>query len=301
MLVVNGKPLNLTDPKSDQERRVAKELAQLVEDYKLAEGGTVSIVYPKEYIKINKFNPSRPFRPASLKISFRDVVRNATGTEDWRWAEREDNGKNNIGKVYSPSSKIFTGSWQLGLAQSDLLYFLLKISSRMEGGANAAEGKRPYMVIENKVKDATEFGNKEVEAAYISMNLFKEMSEEKVREFAKLIGVDSIGEQSILRKTVHSILSKDKFAYKKLSEFLGVKKTDPDADTIKEAMTLAFKAISSGVLELRGKDYVFAIDGELKDQPLFGTGNKPEKEKALAVFLSKNQKEFELLSSLCVE
>jgi len=300
MLIVNNKILNLTDPKTEQEKRVSKELAQLVEDYKLSEGNIVSVVYPKEYIKENKNNKSRPYKPASFKISYRDVLRTPSGTEDWRFAERVDPGKNDIGSNYSPAGNIFTGSWQLGIESADLLYFLLNISSRMEGGKNASNGKRPYMVVENKVADAKAFASKEIEIAYIKLSILQDMSEEKLRTFAKQVGINTAETEdlSLLRKTTYGIVSIDKDGYKKVSAFMGVKSTPVESELMKDAMELAFKAISTGVLELRKNEYVFT-GGDQKDQPFFNTGNKPDKEKQLATFLAKSPVEFDLLSELC--
>jgi len=300
MLIVNNRILNLTDPKTEQEKRVAKELAQLVEDYKLSEDAVVSIVYPKGYITANKHNPSRPHKPASFKISYRDVLRTPTGTEDWRFAERVDPGKNDIGNNYSPAGNMFTGSWQLDIGQADLLYFLLNISSRMEGGKNASNGKRPYMVVENKVADAQAFADKEIESAVIKMSILKEMNEVKLRAFAKSIGISTADSEdlALLRKTTYGIVSIDKDGYKKVSAFLGTKPTQVDSEIMKDAMELAFKAISTGVLELRKNEYVFT-GGDQKDQPFFNTGNKPDKEKQLATFLAKSPVEFDSLSELC--
>ena len=302
MLIVNNKILNLTDPKTEQEKRVARELAQLVADYKLEEGKIVSIVYPKEYIKANKDNPSRPYRPASFKISYRDVLRTATGSEDWRFAERVDPGKNDIGQNYSPNGNVFTGSWQLGLGQADLLYFLLNISSRMEGGKNTASKKRPYMVVENKVVDAQNFAEKELESAYLRITLFKDLTEEKLRAFAKHIGLNSFEteETDILKKTLYTIVSADKNGYKKLSSFVGGKKAAQNDEDIKEFSELAVAAISKGVIELQKTQYVY-MSGALAGQPLFNTGNKTQKEKALALFLSNSPEETETLKALCAE
>ena len=72
MLIVNGIALNLEQPVTVLEKRVKSEMAELKRQYGLGEGRSVTLAYPKEYLRPNKANGGKIDRPASFKIQFRD-------------------------------------------------------------------------------------------------------------------------------------------------------------------------------------------------------------------------------------
>jgi len=303
MLILNNQILNLSEPKKAIEVRIAKELKDLIEKYKLEEGNTVSIVYPKEYFKPNKHNPGKPFKPASFKISFRDVVRGNTGTEQWRWASGVDTNKEGDVNRYYPTSHMFNGSWQFGLAEADLLYFLVNFSSRLKGGKNDKENKRPYMEIENKVGDAEAFAATIRMKAFIDSTIFdpEKLSDKKLVEYAKLIGINNAETEvpAILRKTVHSIISADKKGHEKLKAFLAPQ-AKPKAD-LTEFSDLVAKAIADEKIEFADGKWIWANNAH-KGTVLCATKNSGEKpEDQLAVFLSKSATAVEAINAALAE
>lgn len=303
MLVVNNKILNLSEPKTSTEVRIAKELRELIEKYKLEDGNTVSIVYPKEYFKQNKHNPGKPYKPASFKISFRDVVRGNTGTEQWRWASGVDSTRDGEPSRYYPTSHMFNGSWQFGLAEADLLYFLINFSSRLKGGKNDKEGKRPYMEIENKVSDAQAFADTMLHDSYIKMTIFdpEKMSDKKLVEYAKTLGISSAENDApvILRKTVFGIISADKKGYDKLKAFLGPKEqVNEDMAPFNE---LIDRALNNHIIELADNKWVWA-NGDHKGKVICAVGSKNAKaDEQLALFLSKSKTAVEALTEALAE
>lgn len=303
MLVVNNKILNLSEPKTSTEVRIAKELKELIEKYKLEDGNTVSIVYPKEYFKQNKHNPGKPYKPASFKISFRDVVRGNTGTEQWRWASGVDSTRDGEPSRYYPTSHMFNGSWQFGLAEADLLYFLINFSSRLKGGKNDKEGKRPYMEIEDKVGDAEAFGETIRKKAFVDSTIFDadKLSDKKLIEYAKAIGINSADTDApaILRRTVHSITSADKRGYEKLKAFLGPK--EPKNEDLAPFFELVNKALTEQVIELVENKWVWA-GGDHKGKTICAVSSKNKNhEEQLALFLSKSEAAVEALKETLPE
>ena len=92
----------------------------------------------------------------------------------------------------------------------------------------------------------------------------------------------------------------DKNGADKVKEFMGSgKKSGSDQDSVKEAMTVVYKAISTEVIELNSKNEYIYLKGEKAGKALFAVGNKADKEKALAVFLSKSKKDLEELTAAC--
>ena len=206
--------LNLDEPKTNIEKETLARIEQIKDDYKLREGGHVVFVYPKVLIHKNPLNGNKVDKPASIRLQFRDIVRERTGAVEWRWYETSSGSKEQGDLRYTPPQIFFTGSLSLGEEHADLIFFLLDIYSHTEGGKNWSQNKAVYIAVDDKLKDAALYGKKQKAEFLIQAAVYGEtigLSEANLRILAGSVGVQNFStlELDILKQTTHAILMKD--------------------------------------------------------------------------------------------
>lgn len=158
----NGVVLNTTNPTTALEKQVAKELQDIAKTYGLKRNsGSVVFVYPDALVKPDRENPGKFDSPRGITIKYvaNEVLEDGGGTREWRYFTNSTTDKNNK-KIYTPSTDIFNGRWELGLDQLELIYYLINIYPYTEGGKNFKDGERAFI----KRKDVVADNRKVVEA-----------------------------------------------------------------------------------------------------------------------------------------
>ncbi len=215
MLKVGSKVLDLSNPTTDIEKKVVERIEEIREQYKLDAGNKLMFVYPARYIMPDKANPGKFDKPASIKIQFRDIVRDKkAGAVEWRWFESTTGSDEKGNLRYNPNTYFFSGTWTLGEEHMDLIYFLLDIYSHTEGGKNWSEGVSVYIAVDDKIKEAADYEKNQKATLLVQNAIFGEatgLTEENLRLLAGAAGVVQYRELDlgILKKQLHIILSKD--------------------------------------------------------------------------------------------
>lgn len=283
MLIINGKVLDLSNPKTESEVRVKKEMEELAEKLGLKEKGkTVVIVYPKEHIYPNKENPLKPHKPNSIKIQYRISVPTSVGREEWIYAQgiKRDNRDQ---LITTPNGRNFNGTLILSINDIDLIYFL-SIHPKMKGSENATG--IPYMQFEDAVSDAKAYAA-QVSAKAKAALIFSEehLSDSKLREFGTAIGMTNIKNEDshVLRKLMYNIVVLDKKKIEALSDFLdSSKKTQSSVEINPEIEESVQAAIADGKFNLVGDWW---MHGEMQIAKV----NKNQKaEEVLIKYFNKN-------------
>ena len=206
--------LNLDEPKTNIEKETLARIEQIKDDYKLREGNQILFVYPKVLIHKNPLNGNKVDKPASIRIQFHDIVREKTGATEWRWFETTSGSKEQGDLRYTPSQIFFTGTLSLGEERADLIFFLLDIYSHTEGGKNWSQNKAVYLAVDDKLKEASNYGKKQKAEFLIQAAIYGEtigLSDENIRILAGSVGVQNFStlEMDILKQTTHALLMKD--------------------------------------------------------------------------------------------
>ena len=206
--------LNLDEPTTDIEKKTLARIEQIKDEYKLREGNHILFVYPSILIHKNPLNGNKADKPASIRIQFRDIVREKTGAVEWRWFETVAGSKEQGDLRYTPAYDFFTGSLSLGEESADLIFFLLDIYSHTEGGKNWSQGQALYMAVDDKLKEAADYGKKQKAEFLIQAAVYGEtvgLSEDNLRILAGSVGVQNFLtlELELLKKQTHTILMRD--------------------------------------------------------------------------------------------
>ena len=206
--------LNLDEPKTEIEKKTLARIEQIKDEYKLREGNHVLFVYPKLLIKTNPLNGNKVDKPASIRIQFRDIVRGSTGAIEWRWFETTSGSSETGDLRYTPAHIFFTGSMSLGEEHADLIFFLLDIYSHTEGGKNWSQNNAVYLAVDDKLKEAADYGKKQKAEFLIQAAIYGDtigLSDENIRILAGSVGVQNFStiEMDILKQTTHALLMKD--------------------------------------------------------------------------------------------
>jgi len=219
MLIVNGTVLNIGQPVTELEKRIKRQMAEIKEEFGLSSGKSINFVYPKEYLKVNKANGGKIDKPSSFKITFRDFFGDGNGSSEYRWCNGIQSPDGRAAQ-YFPKFHIFTGNWTLTEKDIDLIWYLLYVYSRTKDGKNIAANARPYIAIEDKVRDANAVIALRRKRAFIESALLNSqedggLSEEKLRELAMgmfIVGADK-RDPSLLRSELLDIVDTQRGGY----------------------------------------------------------------------------------------
>lgn len=301
MLIVNGTILNLSQPTTDIEIQVKKQMAELRKEYGLSEGKAINFVYPKEYLRANKANGGKIDRPASFKITFRDFFGDGNGTSEWRWCTgtQSPDGRN---PIYFPKFYLFTGSWTLTDKDIDLIYFLLYIYSRTKGGKNTGANTRPYLAIEDVVKDAGEVVALRKRKSFVESAILNDeeeggLPEGKLRVLALslLISNADIKDIDLLRRELLDIVDLQKGGYELIK-----KAYDEQSSGIGEFRALTQQLLDAKIIELQTRGtttayYFVDADGKIGSKITNIKKNQPNAEQ-FAKYLSEDADTVDILT-----
>lgn len=301
MLIVNGTILNLGQPTTDLEIQVKKQMAELKKEYGLNEGKAINFVYPKEYLRVNKANGGKIDRPASFKITFRDFFGDGNGTSEWRWCTgtQSPDGRN---PIYFPKFYLFTGSWTLTEKDIDLIYYLLYIYSRTKGGKNITANTRPYLAIEDVVKDAGEVVALRKRKSFVESAILNDeeeggLPEGKLRVLALslLISNADVKDIDLLRRELLDIVDLQKGGYELIK-----KAYDEQNSGIGEFRALTQQLLDAKIIELQTRGtttayYFVDADGKIGSKITNIKKNQPNAEQ-FAKYLSEDADTVDILT-----
>lgn len=304
MLIVNGKQLDLVNPKTELEKQVVSEMQEITKKFSLDKGGTISVVYPEEYIRYNKEN-KKPDKPASFKISFRDFLKSETGSQEWRYCTGTQQMPNRVTK-YFPSFFLFEGSWVLGKGDIDLIYYLMKVYSRLKGGGNSGTQK-PYIKIENKADEAKAANENTRKRLFIEnaiLNSIEEggLGDEGVRSLAKSLfipGASTKPEIEVIRAECIKLIKTQRDGYD-----LVKKAYDESRSGESEFKELVQELIDNNVVGVIQKGpskamWLLDTDGQPVNKicQLQNKKTAPKDEIQFAAYLSENPDDVEILKT----
>jgi hypothetical protein len=164
----------------------------------------VKIVYPADRITPSRLKHNKlPDQPNSISFDLRAIVKTATGSEEWRYAENVVVDKNG-NKRYFPKKFLYTGKRYLDRDNIELIFFLLKKSTyrfipvdELKENKELTQSKMVKFMFEDLVSDAEKKAEKKKIEAKITNLLYGDdygLSEDKLRALAKayqIAGVDN--------------------------------------------------------------------------------------------------------------
>lgn len=288
--------INLENPKTDIDRKVARRVKEIIETYKLDKGHKMLFRYPKRYLVPNKANGGKIDSPASFRIQFRDVMKEPTGAIEWRWYQSTTGSKDAGTLKYNPNHFFFTGTWSLGLNDVDLIYFLLDIYSRTENGANWNDTRPPYIALDDKIKEAAEFETDVKAELYIKTAIYGEavgLDEKNLRLLGHMAGIvayDTL-DLSVLKKQL--IINLTGNTSRAITLIEGLKKGDQNA----ENMVIVDELVKKELIQLRGvaKNRMWLTMGGEEIMRVVA-GEKPESQ--LASLIGESEEIREKLTAL---
>jgi hypothetical protein len=306
MLKHGKQELNLSQPTTDVEKRVNSRMEEIISEYKLDQGNKIQFVYPKRYLLKSKhpLNIGKIDKPASIGIKYRDVVREKTGAVEWRWYE-STSGSDEKGTLrYNPTGIPFAGSWSLGIDRIDLIFFLLDIYSHTEGGKNWTPDKVAFIAIDDKIKDAAEFGKNRKLSLLLENAIYGEaigLNDENLRILAGATGVIGYRETDIdvIRKQTYGILSKDLVHAAELINNMKKGNKNPEYT----AMVIDLKEKNIVMLKGVGKTRKwYFVEGDVQGEEIMAVVGGSTPEAQLADFIVENEVlAIELKSRLAVD
>lgn len=170
----NGVVLNTTNPKTDLDKQVAKELQQIVKDYNLKRNsGAVIFAYPDSLVKPDLDTKGKTDQPGGIVIKFKssEILEDGSGTREWVYFKNTTTDKSNK-TLYSPTADIFNGRWELGLESLELIYYLINIYPYTEGGKNHKEGEKVFIKRKDVAADNRKVVKARSERAQIEAKLY---------------------------------------------------------------------------------------------------------------------------------
>jgi hypothetical protein len=244
MLIVDGKVLDIKNPKTEVEKQVAKSFDDIKNRYGLLKGKKIHFTFPKKYLVPNRHDPMKIDKPRGFRIRYKTTLHTPTGTETWVYAKNIGRDKNGSPK-YLPPARMFSGDVYLGLNDIDEIYFLLYKYSRIEGGAISSSLPKFIAIHDPEVEASLEI-EKTQERILLESMLYLEpasggLSDDSVIKLAQKIMIPGIQAKSsaLLRKEVLTLLKKTVGGVEILKEFLGETKNDPVVGKPKQSPSIS--------------------------------------------------------------
>jgi hypothetical protein len=162
----------------------------------------VKVVYPADRITPSRLKHNKlPDQPNSISFDLRAIVKTATGSEEWRYAENVVSDKNN-NKKFFPKKFLYTGKRYLDRDNIELIYFLLKKSTyrfipvdELKENKELTQSKLAKFMFEDLVTEAEKKAEKKKIEAKITNLIYGEdygLPEEKLRELAKAYQIGNV-------------------------------------------------------------------------------------------------------------
>lgn len=235
-LAKEGRIIDFSNSDDPIAQEIKKGQQEIINEYGLAEGKNIRFVWNPAVVKPNRDNPGKVDKPRSTNIQLREVVSTKTDSQgkvlltggDWRYYETVtpvEDGKRGID--FRPESKPFEGILVLGEKNIDLIYFLLKFSSKVVGSDNESKVKQRYLAVENLAKEAMLKVSSIQRKSFIEFKISNDeqaggLSEKDLRMFAQSIYVKDVQDQDVntIRMLIVRMLNSDRNGYEKLKAFI---------------------------------------------------------------------------------
>lgn len=256
MILIDRKPLDLSNPGTELEKRLAKQVKDVVKDYKLDSGGMVNFVYPDGYEFRNKMEPQKIHKPAGLKIDFKSIFVDREGFSHEIIVCKSYKPSATGQIVANPAYHNFNGRWTLGKEDAELIVYLLHYYPRL--GDVKTSVPINFIKIVNKDADDERLASKK-----ISENEFKAMlwGPDRIDDSQLIVLAKAIG-MNIDNITASGIrIEAEKVLASKIDPVSLIKQVIGETDDV--VAEVARKAIE--------KNLVFVVDGIIKMK----TGSRP--------------------------